>query len=538
MIFYMVMSLSGVATGFLSSLVSKDLVDIVTGQKKGELLRFFLLTIVIALVNVAIAQLTNYFSLRISLSVSTAIKTEIFDRMTDSEWEGLKKYHSGDLMSRISGDSGNIASGVLSFIPGIVTNAARFFGALAMVLWYDWTFAIFALLGIPFSLIISRKMVGRMQQNSLDASKKNADVYGFMQETFTNIGFVKAFSLLDMYTKKFRESLTEYNRMQIDYNRMSIVSSIIMSLAGLLVSYTSYGWGIYRVWSGVISYGTMTMFLSLSGTLTGSVSSLGSSFSQAISLDTSARRILEILDLRKDDFSDDKRAEHFLNLIEKKDFSIHIENASFHYRDDEKEVFSDVSLQMKKGRVYAIVGPSGDGKTTFLRCLLSLTEPSAGEEYLQCGEKKLRLSPSTRRFFAMVPQKSILFSGTVRDNLLLADAQATDEEMTEALADSCAWDFLRERDGLDTEILEGGEGLSSGQIQRIAIARALLRAAPVLVLDEATSALDTDTEAEVIEHIMKKKDNRITVITTHRPKILDYCDEVFRFDGEHLIKQS
>lgn len=525
----MIISLSGVATGFMSSLISKDLVDIITGHKTGELLRYFIWTIAFALINIAISQITNYISLKINISAKTDMQIEIFDRVMDTEWNGLQKYHSGDILSRINDDSSNIASGSLNFIPSIVTNIARFIGALAMVLYYDWTFAIFAFLGIPFSLVISRRMVRRMQNNSLGTSKKNSEIYGFMQETFTNIGFVKAFDLLDMYTKKFKESLNEYNNMRIEYNKMNIVSSIIMSLAGLLVSYSSYGWGIYRVWSGVISYGTMTMFLSLSGTLTGSVNSLGSSFSQAISLDTSARRILEILDMDKDDFSDDPKALKMLPDMRKDDFTVHFENASFHYEGSDDYIFKDVSLEMEKGKAYACVGPSGEGKTTFIRCLLSLIRLSEGKAYVSCDGKELPLSASTRKFFSIVPQKSTMFSGSVRENLQAADPQASDEEMIEALKCACAWDFVSERGGLDSEVLEGGNGFSSGQIQRIAIARAILRKAPILVLDEATSALDIATEEKVIANMMRDKEKRLTVVTTHRPSILKYCDETYNF---------
>lgn len=528
-VFYTVMSLTGVFTGLLSSLISKNLVDIITGQEKGELLKYFILTIVVALVNMAIAQVTNYFSLRISLTVSTSIKSEIFGRMIDSKWEKLSKYHSGDILARLNNDTENISSGVLSFIPAVITNIVRFVGALGMVLWYDWTFAIFALLGIPFSIVISRKMTRKMQNNSLASSKKNSDIYGFTQETFSNIGFIKAFDLLRLYAARFKESLQEFNRMKIDYNNMTIASSIIISLAGLLVSYSSYGWGIYRVWSGFISYGTMTMFLSLSGTLTGSVNSLGSSFSQAISLDTSARRILEIIDMDKDDFSDDPKTLKMLPDMRKDDFTVHFENASFHYEGSDDYIFKDVSLEMEKGKAYACVGPSGEGKTTFIRCLLSLVRLSEGKAYVSCDGKELPLSASTRKFFSIVPQKSTMFSGSVRENLQAADPQASDEEMIEALKCACAWDFVSERGGLDSEVLEGGNGFSSGQIQRIAIARAILRKAPILVLDEATSALDLATEEKVIANMMRDKESRLTVVTTHRPGILKYCDKTYDF---------
>lgn len=537
-IFYTLLSLVSVVTGFISSLVSKDLVDIVTGQKMGELLEYFLTMITVALISMALTQITNYFSLKISIAVNSDIRSTIFDRMMAADWEGLSKYHSGDLLSRINGDTANIASGVISFIPGIITSAAQFIGALAMVLWYDWTFAVFALLGMPFSLIISRKMVGKMQRNTLDSSRKGAENYAITQEVFSNIGFVKAFDMVRLYTERFRKSLQEYNDMRIDYNKMSIVSSIIINLAGLLVTYTSYGWGIFRVWSGVISYGTMTMFLGLSGTLSMSVNSLGNSFSIAISLDTAARRILEILDLKKDDFSHDSEALRLYDKCSSNDYSLHFQDASFHYEGSDDDVFKHVDLDMYKGCAYAIVGPSGDGKTTFLRCILSLVQLSGGEGYIECDGERINLSASTRRFFSLVPQKSTMFSGSVRDNLLAADSHATDEEMTEALKKACAWDFISERGGLDSEVLEGGNGFSSGQIQRIAIARSLLRKAPVLVLDEATSALDAETEKTVIKNIMQDKDTRLTVITTHRPGILRYCDEIYRFHNGLLERDE
>lgn len=214
-------------------------------------------------INMADATGNPRYSTLISLKVDAELKHDIFQKMMVTDWEHLTEYHTGDLVTRWSSDASNISSGILNWIPNLVIYSFRFLSALAVVLYYDPTFALFALLGIPFSALLSRPLLQRMQKNNEKSAAMNAQMYGFNQEAFSNIQTIKAFDLIYFYTGRLTTLQKEYIQIRMDFQKMSMLTSILMALVGFVVSYSCYGWGIYRVWSYAISYGTMTMFLSL-----------------------------------------------------------------------------------------------------------------------------------------------------------------------------------------------------------------------------------------------------------------------------------
>jgi ABC-type multidrug transport system fused ATPase/permease subunit len=316
---------------------------------------------------------------------------------------------------------------------------------------------------------------------------------------------------------------------------------LCLSLIGLFVAYSCYGWGVYRLWQGAISYGTMTLFLQISGQLTGSFSSLVSLVPGAISVATSAGRIMEITDLSLEENKDSKLAEKIENTANEHGLTIVCDNLKYTYPDGDEPVVGQASFRVSPGETVAFVGPSGEGKTTLLRLILGLVEPDSGELTIQTKEGiKIPVSESTRRFCAYVPQGNAIFSGTVADNLRIVCPEATDEELIEALKVADAWNFVSELPlGLNTEISEKGVNFSEGQVQRMSIARAILRDAPIVVMDEATSALDAETEEKVLTNMMKTYPNRARIITTHRPSMLQYCTRIYKIvDNGILIEDK
>lgn len=263
MVLYTLLGIVGSGVSLISSLISKDLVDIITGHQTGKLLATFAAMIGFSLANILVAQASGYASTFINLKVDSEIKNDIFAKMLVTDWESLTAYHTGDLVTRWSSDASNISNGILNWLPNLIIYTFRFVSALAVVLYYDPTFALFALLGIPFSALLSRPLLRRMRNNNQKSAAMNAKMYGFNQEAFSNIQTIKAFDLIRFYTDRLKKLQTEYIRMRLDFQKMSMLTSILMSVIGFIVSYSCYGWGIYRVWSNAISYGTMTMFLSL-----------------------------------------------------------------------------------------------------------------------------------------------------------------------------------------------------------------------------------------------------------------------------------
>lgn len=545
MIFYTVLGMTGTLVSLGGSLISRDLVDIITGKQTGKLMLTFCMMIGINLGNTFVTQISNYVSNKISMRVDAEIKADIFSKILVTDWESLTNYHTGDLLSRWSTDAGNISSGVLNFIPNLIIYVFRFISAFAMVVYHDASFAVFAFLSMPVSLLLSKKLMKRMVNNNKRSAQMSAKVTGFNQEAFSNIQTIKAFNLISLYRRKLTEIQKESIAMRLDFQKMSMGTSFLLTSVALIVSYAAYGWGIYRVWSGAISYGTMTMFLGLSSTLTGTLNNLTSLVPTAISLTTSAGRLMDIVEMPREDYSAVPRVEAFAQRHEEDGIGLYARDISYAYANG-TQVFHAVNMEAKPHEIVAVVGPSGEGKTTMLRLMLSLMKTQSGEIMLCGGERKpdspdaetLELSPAARSLFSYVPQGNTMFSGTIAENMRNVREDATEEEIVQALKKACAWEFVsRLPKGIYSEIKERGGGYSEGQAQRLSIARALLRKAPILLLDEATSALDMETERKVLENITRDESPRTCIVTTHRPTVLRACNRVYEIrDGEcHVL---
>lgn len=528
MVFYTALGLVNTAFSLVSSLISRDMVDIITGRQTGLLARTFCFFIIFAIGNILLSQLSTYFSNKISISVDNEIKADIFNKMLVTDLEAIQNYHTGDLLTRWSSDASNISSGILNWIPNLIIFTVRFISALVLVCYNDYVFAILALLGVPVSMFMSRRLLKRMRGNNKRSAAMNARMSGFNQEAFSNIQTIKAFDLISLYSRHLRELQKDYLDMRLEFQRLSMVTSVIMSVTGLAVSYSCYGFGIYRVWSGAISYGTMTMFLSLSGTLTGTLNQLISLVPAAVSLTTSARRLMDIIEMPKEDFSKSDEASLFLQQNKKTGISLEFSDIAYSYSNG-NEVFKGACISAHPHEIVAIVGPSGEGKTTMLRIILSLLHPQEGIAMLYGGTSgTFQVSPSTRKLFSYVPQGNTMFSGTIAGNMRNIKPDATDEEIIGALKTACAWEFTSKLpDGIYSKIGERGAGFSEGQAQRLSIARSLIRRSPILLLDEATSALDVATERKVLKNIMKDDYPRTCIVTTHRPTVLSVCSRVY-----------
>ena len=540
MIFYTVLGLAGTLVSLISSLISRDMVDIVTGQQAGLLARTFCLYIGFSVGNVLISQISNYFANKISISVDNAIKADIFEKMLLTDLESIQNYHTGDLLTRWSSDASNISSGVLNWIPNLVIYTVRFVSTFAVVFYHDPMFALLALIGMPVSMLMSKTLLRRMKGNNERSAAMSAKMSGFNQEAFSNIQTIKAFDLIRLYAERLRGLQREYLTMKLEFQKMSMATSILLSIVGLAVSYSCYGFGIYRVWSGAISYGTMTMFLSLSGSLTGTLNQLVSLVPTAVSLTTSAGRLMDILDMPKEDFSDADQVEQFAGQNRSDGIGIAFSGVSYAYHNG-KQVFRGADFLARPKEIVALVGPSGEGKTTMLRLMLGLLHPQEGERILigETDGEKIAVDPSARRLFSYVPQGNTMFSGTIAENMRNVRPEASDEEICEVLKAACVWEFVEKLpDGIYSMVGERGGGFSEGQAQRLSIARALLRRSPILLLDEATSALDVATERRVLRNIMSTTEPRTCIVTTHRPTVLSICQKVYRIREQKCVQMQ
>lgn len=542
MIFYTFLGMFSTVVSLFSSLVSRNLVDIITGHQTGMVIQTFCIMIGLGIGNTFLTQVSGYASSYLSMKVDAEIKSDIFSKILITDWESLTNYHTGDLLTRWSSDASHISDGVLSFVPNLVIYVFRFISAFTMVIYYDASFALFAFLGMPVSLILSRTLMNRMINNNRKSAAMGAKLSGFNQETFSNIQTIKAFDLIRLYVEKLRTYQREYIGMRLSFQRMSMGTSLLLSTVGMMVSYAAYGWGIYRVWSGAISYGTMTMFLSLSGTLTGTLHNLTSLVPTAIGLTTSAGRLMDIVEMPREDYSHDEEVNAFFEKYRDQGIGLQVSEMDYAYMTG-TQVFSHASIEAYPHEIVALVGPSGEGKTTMIRVILSLMQIQGGQAVVCGGGKgdaaqteKLLLTPSTRKLFSYVPQGNTMFSGTIAENMRNVKPDATDKEITEALKLACAWDFVEKlSDGINSRIKERGGGFSEGQAQRLSIARALLRKSPLLLLDEATSALDVATERKVLKNIMQDSYPRTCIVTTHRPTVLEACTRVYAIRDKKCV---
>ena len=545
MIIYTLLGLTGTVVSLLSGFVSRDLVDIITGHQVGAVITTFASMIGVTLGNTLIAQISAYVSTKITLKVETELKRDIFEKILVTDWESLAEYHSGDIMTRWNTDVSAISTGILTFVPNLVINFFRFASALVVMLQNDWTFAVISLISIPFTMLISKQMMKKMRAQNMKTIEVSAKVNGFNQEAFSNIQTIKAFSLVPEYLKRLHTIQSDYIKYRLKFQRSHIGITLLNLLLSLIVSYASYGWGIYRVWSGAITYGTMTLFLSLSSSLSSTLNAVISILPSGIAMSTSARRLMDIVEMPKEDYSNDSDVKEFAKQNVDSGISIKLGDVDYSYRNG-NEVFRGATVEASPHEVVALVGPSGEGKTTMLRLILALINKKGGEAYLygentyknEAGEitDSVSISAASRQLFSYVPQGNTLLSGTIADNLRFVKPDATDEEIWNALDIACAKEFVENmRDGINSQLKERGGGISEGQAQRISIARAIIRKSPILLLDEATSALDVQTEKRVLKNIMKDDYPRTCIVTTHRPTVLNICKRVYAIKDKKCV---
>lgn len=531
-VFYIFLGVLTTVMGLASSVGSKYLIDAVTGQDSGNIALIALFIVAMGLFSIGINAITTMISARINIKVNNEIQAEVYDKILVADWISMKEFHSGDLLNRLNGDVNTVASSILSWIPSLITRSAQFFGILAIILYYDPTMAVIALGSAPVMLIVSKTLMKKMRDYNKRMRQVSSDVMSFNEESFQNIQSIKAFDLVGLFSKRLRDVQQNYKDVFLDYNKFSVYTSSFMSVVGMFVAYACFGWGVYRLWTGHITFGTMTLFVQLSGQLSSSFKSIVSLVPSAISATTSAGRIMEFFKIKDESELEDDKAKLIQNNTQGKGLSVVLDDVEFSYNEN-KTVFQHADIVANPGEIVALVGPSGEGKTTMIRLLLGLINTKSGNASIRdINGVSCKISSATRRFFAYVPQGNTIFSGTIAENMRMVKQDATDAEIVEALKAACAYDFVnRLPDGINSKVGERGSGFSEGQAQRLSIARALIRKSPILLLDEATSALDVFTERQVLRNIMNMGYARTCIVTTHRPSVLTMCDKVYKIDS-------
>lgn len=544
-IFYILIGVAGTLMGLAGSVTSKYAIDAVTQFKLRLLIISVALFALTGFGTIILDAFMNRMLTKISLRINKEILEDVYYKILDTRWEAMSRYHSGDLLNRLNSDVNAVSGSVLSWVPSLIIRSVHFLGSLFIILYYDPVMGLLALASAPVTVLFSRVLLYRMRDFNKRMRQASSDLMGFTSESFQNIQSIKSFHLTDLFRNRLDRVQSRYIENALEYNEFSVKTSIVMSSLSLLISFLCMGWGVYRLWTGYITYGTMTLFLQLSRTLATDFSTLVKMVPSAISATTSAGRIMEVTDLPKDDHGN----EAVIRKLEKESahgLGITLNNISFSYHNDmdrdnadNKKVLEDCSLYAAPGEIIALIGRSGCGKTTLLRIILGLIEMDAGTAEIWANSgARATLGAGSRHLISYVPQGNTLFSGTIEENLKMIAPEASQEELEEALKIACAWEFVQKLPGkMQCVVGEKGTGISEGQAQRIAIARAVLKKAPIILFDEATSALDEETGQHILENIKTNMKNCTCVLVSHRPTSLKICSRVYRLEDCRLTEK-
>lgn len=524
--FYTVLGVLSTSLGLVSSVASKYLVDIITGHKS-ELLGVLIATMIGGTVfNLVFSNVLKRISLKLSLDINNDIQADIFDKIMDADWLALSEYSNGDVLNRFNSDVSTVSNNAISWLPTIVIAVYNFLMTFCVIWYFDKTMAFVALLSAPFLFISSRVLVEKQRHYGKKVRKTSSDMMAFEVEAFNNFDTIKSFGVADHYGKKMRRWQKKYKEISLKYNLFSIKTNVWMSLLGTMVQYIMFGYCLYRLWTGKITYGTMIFFLQQGSSLSTAFNNVVAIVPSFLNSSISAQRIRELVELPKEEHIEESSK---LNEYAADGFKIRMKEVRFSYVEG-TTVLQDSEFKACPGEIVALVGPSGEGKTTMIRLMLGLVRPTEGKAVIVAANgEQVHMNAETRYLFSYVPQGNTILSGTIAENLRMVKENATDEEIVEVLKIACAWEFVEKMPkGIYSKIGERGRGLSEGQAQRVAIARALLRNTPILLLDEATSALDVVTEQRVLSNIIKQRPNKTCIVTTHRPSVLSMCQRVYR----------
>lgn len=511
--------------GLGSSLASKYLLDSVIGRNPGSLAVFAAAMGACMLASVAVRAVSSRLSGVAGVKLKQKVRSDVFRRIMVSRWAPLHEKKSGDLLARVLSDSSSVSGTVLSFVPSVGAAGIQFTGAFVLLLIYDPVMALIALLCAPVSVLFSRLWMRRMRRSDDLLRKTDGEISAYCSEALAGIDTVKSFGIYRLFVRGLDKLHSRYFSCYEGYNRLTVTASAAMSVMGILVYAACFAWGVYRLWTDpeIYTYGTFTLFLGLASSLRGSFSSLVSAVPSLISATAGAGRIMEIFDLD---------AEPDPHEMTESTYGVRAEGVCFSY-DGRRRVLDGFSLTADPGEAIAVTGSSGSGKTTLMRLMLGLADFEGRIVLVTPDGTEIPVSAATRRAFAYVPQGNTVFAGTVAENLRMVKEDATDEEIVSALKKACAYGFVSEMPGgINAVIGEKGAGISEGQAQRIAIARALLCDAPVILLDEATSALDSATERKIMDSIAAEG-GRTCILSSHRGQVIESCTRTYRV-GEPL----
>ncbi len=517
--------------GVYFALVMRNVINSAVAGDASLVKKWSVIIIAVVVAEIVISLISKYLTSQMTARLEIAFRESVFSKYLRKEYSAVAEFHSGEVQNRLFNDIRIISDNLSTLLPQLIALVTRLAAALVAVYVVDAFFATVILVAGVAMFIVARLFRNVMKRTHKEVQTAGGKVRAHTQESVENLLVIKAFGMEERMEARERELHTKHYKKQMIRAIFSVGASAGFSSLIQFGYVYAVIWGATRILTsgGVFGYGDFAAIMQLIGKIQTPFAGLSGSLSKYYSIIASAERLLELCDLPDDICTEPVRED----LYEKMS-AIKLSDVSFSYGD--AFILKNANAEIEKGKLTLIAGISGIGKSTVIKLLMGVLKPDEGEAYVQ-EEGKTSLSAATRSLFAYVPQGNLLMSGTIAENMRLAKADATDEEIENALKVACAEFVFEIQDGLETRLGERGTGLSEGQVQRLAIARAVLSGAPIFLLDEATSALDEPTERQVLENIMALPD-KTCVCISHRPAAREICDKEIYLDNGKICERE
>lgn len=510
------------------ALISKEIIDIATSQKQGKFTLLALAVILLIVFQLVCAAAVSHLRTASAGKMGINIRKNLFSALLTKQMSSISEYHSGDLLNRFSSDADIVVNSAASLIPSVTSLIAKIIAGAVAILLIDWKFAAgIIVIGIAVPAVC--KLIG-YRYRSLHSRYQQSEgrLRSFLQENFKNLAVIKSFPSLIPTHKKLGVLQSENYNLKIARNSLNIIYSTGMSLFFTAGYFLVLLWGAAGIKANTVTYGSLIAFLQIISQLRAPLQNISAIMPSYYSMLSSADRLAEIIDLKEEIKPLDKNMFDAINNV-----FTYIEAKDLCFSYEERQILRDTSFSLRRGSTAVITGESGVGKSTLFKLLLGYLETEKGTLRF---DGKYDINSSTRAFFSYVPQGNMILSGTIRENITLCCASATKEDIDRAIKTAVLDKWIESLPkGIDTYIGEDGLGISEGQAQRIAIARAILCNAPILLLDEATAALDSETEAQLLLNI-KELSNKTVLLVTHRALPQEIYDTHLHLEDGRITK--
>ena len=516
--------LSLVGLGLLGVDLIRSLTDIATHAKEGDIILTAVLLALVFLVEMLMHIAATWISAVLGVKTQNTMQQFFFRQLIKGQWRGIEKYHSGDVLNRLFGDVNDIVNLMTEVVPTTVIVVTQFVASFVYLYIMDRTLALIVVITSPIFVILSRLYFKKMRRIVRTIKDSNSAIQSIIQESIQHKMVIKVLGRENTMVERLelRQSLL---RKQIKSRaKFSIFTKTLINIGFAGAFLIALVWGLFQLQDGLITVGVLMAFTQLINRIQRPMLDAARLLPVFVNSMTSCERLMELeaLPLEKEEEP----------LPMTGHVGIRFDNISYQYTPTGRKVIRHFSHDFRPGSFTAILGETGAGKTTLIRMILALISPTEGAAQVYNSQKEVPLSPALRTNFSYIPQGNTLFSGTIRENLLMGNPEATTEEMRHALQLAMADFVFNLPDGLDTKCAEQGGGLSEGQAQRIAIARAILHPCKVLLLDEATSALDMETEKKLLKNLQQHFSDSTIIFVTHRLAVVDFTSDTIKMERQ------